>query len=95
MASLRFLFLAFFIVLALSCIGEVQASRKLLAPTFPDVGNIPGLDIPPFPPVTDWPEYRLPAPLFPNLPSVPSVLTTFKTLKRKSMCLGRLGQIGV
>lgn len=71
MASLRFFFLAFFfIVLSLSCIGEVQANRKLLAPTIPNLGNvpnygnIPGLKYPPFPPVTEWPEYRLPPPLF-------------------------------
>ncbi|KAL2343830.1 hypothetical protein Fmac_005115 [Flemingia macrophylla] len=67
MASLRSLFMAFFIVLSLSCIGEVQASRKLLAPTF---ANIPGFNLPPFPPITDWPEYRLPPELLsPNFPS--------------------------
>lgn len=75
MASLRFLFLAsFFIVLSLSInIGEVQgANRKLLAPTFPDIGNIPGVQYPPFPPVTDWPEYRLPSFLRPNYPAIPA-----------------------
>ncbi|MED6106566.1 hypothetical protein PIB30_005549 [Stylosanthes scabra] len=71
--------LAMFIALSLSSVGMVQASnRKLLAPTFPDFGDINpgggGFDFPPFPPVTDWPEYRLPSPLFsfPDIPSIPS-----------------------
>ncbi|RZB82888.1 hypothetical protein D0Y65_031805 [Glycine soja] len=55
------------------------ASRKLLAPTLPDLGNsLPRLIFPPFPPVTDWPEYRLPPPLIRTLPpfSPPSATTT-------------------
>ncbi|KAJ1387001.1 hypothetical protein SESBI_40315 [Sesbania bispinosa] len=74
MASIRLFFLAFFIALSLSSIGKVQASRKLLAPTFPDVGNIPGLKFPPFPPVTEWPEYRLPPPIF-KFPPIPYFFT--------------------
>jgi len=69
MASLRFLFLAFFIVLSLHSIGEVQASRKLLAPSLPDLGNLPVFE---FPPGTPWPEYRLPPFLKPNYPAIPS-----------------------
>ncbi|QCE11685.1 hypothetical protein DEO72_LG10g2921 [Vigna unguiculata] len=56
MASLRFLFLTFFVVLSLNT-GEVEASRKLLSSSLPDLGNIPVFE---FPPGTPWPEYRLP-----------------------------------
>ncbi|MED6159806.1 hypothetical protein PIB30_045621 [Stylosanthes scabra] len=75
--KISLLFLAMFIALSLSSVGMVEGSsnRKLLAPTFPDFGNInPGGgfdDFPPFPPVTDWPEYRLPSPLF-SFPDIPS-----------------------
>lgn len=70
MASFRvFLLSFFFIALSLLSISNVQASRKLLAPTMPNMGNYPPRVIyPPFPPVTDWPEYRLPAPLIRTLP---------------------------
>jgi len=69
MASLRFLFLAFFVVLSLHSIAEVEASRKLLSPTLPDLGNLPTFQ---FPPGTQWPEYRLPPFLKPNYPAIPS-----------------------
>ncbi|OIV93124.1 hypothetical protein TanjilG_20786 [Lupinus angustifolius] len=75
MASTRLFFLAFFIALSLFNIGNVQANRKLLAPTTPSgFGNIPALKFPPFPPVTEWPEYRLPPPIFniPDFSSIPS-----------------------
>ncbi|KAK7363093.1 hypothetical protein VNO77_05222 [Canavalia gladiata] len=49
-------------------IGKVEASRKLLAPSFGGFGNVPGLNLPPFPRVTQWPEYRLP-PFFRNIPN--------------------------
>jgi len=83
MASVRLFLLAILIIVSLSSIGNVQGggTRKLLTPTFPDVGKIPGLDFPPFPPVTEWPEYRLPAPIF-NLPdffSPPSDVATATT----------------
>ncbi|KAG4960633.1 hypothetical protein AAZX31_13G240900 [Glycine max] len=80
MASIRVLLLSFFfIALSLFSFGNVEASRKLLAPTLPDLGNsLPRLIFPPFPPVTDWPEYRLPPPLIRTLPpfSPPSATTT-------------------
>ncbi|QCD84141.1 hypothetical protein DEO72_LG2g4491 [Vigna unguiculata] len=70
MASLRFLFLAFLLVLSLHSIGEVEgSSRKLLSPSLPDLGNIPVFE---FPPGTPWPEYRLPSFLKPNYPAIPS-----------------------
>ncbi|KAK7400357.1 hypothetical protein VNO78_11563 [Psophocarpus tetragonolobus] len=76
MVSFRSLFLALFIVLSLFSIGEVRASRKLLAPTIPDLGNLPdlpNLEYPPFPSGNfQWPEYRLPSFLRPNNPSIPS-----------------------
>ncbi|CAJ1936117.1 unnamed protein product [Sphenostylis stenocarpa] len=50
-------------------IGEVQAHRKLLAPSFPGFGNIPTFQAPPG---IDWPEYRLPSFLRPNYPPIPS-----------------------
>ncbi|KAG4945431.1 hypothetical protein AAZX31_15G055300 [Glycine max] len=79
MASFRVLLLSFFfIALSLLSIGNVQASRKLLAPTLPNMNNSPPRVIfPPFPPVTDWPEYRLPSPLIRTLPpfSPPSTTT--------------------
>ncbi|KHN33557.1 hypothetical protein glysoja_005599, partial [Glycine soja] len=69
MASFCVLLLSFFfIVLSLFSIGNVQASRKLLAPILPDLGNsLPRVIFPPFPPVTDWPEYRLPPPFIRTL----------------------------
>ncbi|KAE9597080.1 hypothetical protein Lalb_Chr16g0382851 [Lupinus albus] len=75
MASTRLFFLTFFIALSLFSISNVQANRKLLAPTnIPSgFGNIPGLKFPPFPPVTEWPEYRLP----PNIPSFSSIPSFF------------------
>ncbi|KAK7302566.1 hypothetical protein RJT34_13458 [Clitoria ternatea] len=79
MASFRVLLLSFFIAVSLLGIGNVQASRKLLAPTLPNFGNSsPGLNFPPFPRVTEWPEYRLPPPLTSALPpfSPPSPTTT-------------------
>ncbi|KAG4960635.1 hypothetical protein AAZX31_13G239700 [Glycine max] len=70
MASFRvFLLSFFFIALSLLSISNVQASRKLMAPTMPNMGNSPPRVIfPPFPPVTDWPEYRLPSPFIRTLP---------------------------
>ncbi|KAL4330447.1 hypothetical protein HN51_037122 [Arachis hypogaea] len=67
--------LAMLIALSLSSVGMVQgSSRKLLAPTFPDFGSY---DFPPFPPVTDWPEYRLPFTV-PQIPSnIPSASSFF------------------
>ncbi|CAJ2678159.1 unnamed protein product [Trifolium pratense] len=83
MASLRLFLLAFLMILSLSSIDKVQCSgsRKLLAPTFPNIGTIPGFKFPPFPPVTEWPEYRLPPPIFdfPNFFSPPSATTTTTT----------------
>ncbi|KAL9321369.1 hypothetical protein ACSQ67_013208 [Phaseolus vulgaris] len=62
----------FFIVLSLLSIGNVQASRKLVAATLPNMGNSPVPVIyPPFPPITDWPEYRLPPPFSPVPPTLP------------------------
>nr|KYP63051.1 hypothetical protein KK1_017616 [Cajanus cajan] len=74
MASLRELLLSFFIALSLLSIGNVQASRKLPAPTLP---NSPRQIFPPFPPIMDWPEYRLPSPFIRTLPpSSPPPTTT-------------------
>ncbi|KAK7331747.1 hypothetical protein VNO80_28485 [Phaseolus coccineus] len=56
-------------------------SRKLVAATLPNMGNSPVPVIyPPFPPITDWPEYRLPSPFIPTLPPfspVPPTLPPF------------------
>lgn len=62
MTSVRLFLLAVLIALSLSSIvDKVQCgNRKLLAQTFPGVVEIPALQFPPFPPVTEWPEYRLP-----------------------------------
>ncbi|KAK7328107.1 hypothetical protein VNO77_22203 [Canavalia gladiata] len=68
MASFRMLLLSLFIAFSLLSFGHVQASRKLLAPTLPNLGNYPGLNFPPFPKVTEWPEYRMPPPLFGTVP---------------------------
>ncbi|KAI4299140.1 hypothetical protein L6164_032628 [Bauhinia variegata] len=73
MASTRLVLLALFIAFSFSSIVKVHANRKLLAPSLPDLGNIPGLNFP-VPPITEWPEYRLPPPIFrvPNIPSFPT-----------------------
>lgn len=89
MASNR-MFLLAMIFIALSLIsGKVQGSRKLMTvpTTLPDVGNnnIPRVTLPPFPPVTQWPEYRLPPPIFkfPNIPPVPSFFSPPHTATTK------------
>ncbi|GAU30560.1 hypothetical protein TSUD_65700 [Trifolium subterraneum] len=87
MASVRLFLLAILMILSLSSIDKVQGvgSRKLLAPTFPNIGRIPGLKFPPFPPITEWPEYRLPPRPpgfnFPNFFSPPTATTTTTTTK--------------
>ncbi|RHN62674.1 hypothetical protein MtrunA17_Chr4g0049961 [Medicago truncatula] len=84
MASVRLFLLAILIIVSLSSIDNVQGggTRKLLTQTFPDLGKIPGLEFPPFPPVTEWPEYRLPPPIF-NIPDFfsPPYATTTATTK--------------
>ncbi|CAL5213598.1 unnamed protein product [Lathyrus oleraceus] len=82
MASISFFSLAILTLLSLSSIAKVQSgssSRKLLAPTFPNIGRIPGLRLPPLQPVTEWPEYRLPPPII----TIPPVTAKTKTTSTK------------
>ncbi|CAL5213597.1 unnamed protein product [Lathyrus oleraceus] len=77
MASMRFFFLVLLIALSLSSIDKVQCggNRKLLTLKFLNVGKIPGFEFPTLPPGTEWPEYRLPPPLF-TFPPVTTATTT-------------------